>query len=325
MKFNESYEFLYLVETRFPGRLDEARAIQTEDPEHVRVIRVPESIASEGSAYAAGFEASQGKILFTLPAEYEIDLSVLPHLRDAIREGADLVVASRSAWREGAASRLQSRLFNRMVSWASARAFSDIASRTRAFRREVIDEIPIYGDFHRYLPMLADRLGFVVRELPAVRHPRAHAPLIHHPTIYLWRALDLLSITFLSRFTRYPLRLFGGLGSIFSAVGLLVLAVTAGQRIFSSVSLADRPILILGTLLLGLGVQLFTIGLLGELLLFFHARSIRDYRIRAVYESSPPPLGAVDGASKVDVHAKREPSLLRAEAAGSRVEKANNS
>jgi hypothetical protein len=290
VKFNEPYEIMYLVQTRTPARLDEMRAVQSADPEHVRVVRVSQSISGEASALAAGFEAAQGGVLFTLPAEYEVDFDALGALRDALNAGADLAIASRSQWRDGAGARMQSRLFNRLVSWASASAFSDIASRTRAFRRDVIREIPIYGEFHRYLPMLADRLGFRVREIPAMRHPQAHAPALLRPTIYLWRALDLLSILFLSRFTRYPLRLFGGVGAIFSAAGALVLAVAGAQRLFGGVALADRPILVLGTLLIGLGVQLFTIGLLGELLLFFHARSIRDYRVAAVFESNPPPL-----------------------------------
>ena len=106
---------------------------------------------------------------------------------------------------------------------------------------------------------------------------------------YLWRSIDLLSVFFLSRFTRRPLRLFGGIGSLFGLAGASILAVVGVQRILGE-PLADRPILVLGTLLLGLGVQIFTIGLLGELLLFFHARDIRDYRVADVYESEDPPL-----------------------------------
>jgi hypothetical protein len=150
-------------------------------------------------------------------------------------------------------------------------------------RREVAHEVPLYGDFHRYLPVLADRLGFVVREVPVRQHPRATAPVVHSPLTYLYRSLDLLTIFFLSRFTRRPLRLFGGIGTLFGAAGAAILAVVGAQRLLGT-PLADRPILVLGTLLVGLGVQAFTIGLLGELILFFHARRTRDYRIAAVYE-----------------------------------------
>ena len=99
------------------------------------------------------------------------------------------------------------------------------------------------------------------------------------------------------RFTRHPLRLFGGVGCLFAAVGGAILAVVTFQRLLLDVALADRPILILSALLFGLGVQLFTIGLLGELILFFHARNIRDYRIAAVYEAGESRLAETDGSS----------------------------
>jgi dolichol-phosphate mannosyltransferase len=110
---------------------------------------------------------------------------------------------------------------------------------------------------------------------------------VHPLRIYLVRAMDVLSVFFISRFTRHPLRLFGGVGAAFAGIGLAVLLVVVIQR-FTGTPLADRPVLVLGTLLVGLGVQAFTIGLLAELILFFHARSIRDYRVSAVYEGSQP-------------------------------------
>ena len=127
----------------------------------------------------------------------------------------------------------------------------------------------------------------IVREIPAAQDPRVRAPVVHSLRLYLWRAMDVLSIFFVSRFTRHPLRLFGGVGSAFAALGALILLVAAIQR-FTGTPLADRPVLVLGTLLVGLGVQTFTIGLLGELILFFHARGIRDYRVSAVHEGSKP-------------------------------------
>jgi hypothetical protein len=101
----------------------------------------------------------------------------------------------------------------------------------------------------------------------------------------------VLTVMFVSRFTRYPLRLFGGVGSAFAALGVVIFLVIGIDRLFGT-PLSNRPILVLATLLVGLGVQSFTIGLLGELILFFRARTVRDYRIAAVYESSPPPLPA---------------------------------
>jgi hypothetical protein len=284
-KVGEGYEILYMLGTSDPAVAKQVMELRAEQPERVRVVRFA-SPAGDAALLAAGFEHARGELLFSVPPVFDVDLAILGELYTALEAGADLVIASRSNWREGAAERLQSRLFNRLVSWATGVGFLDIASRTRAVRREIVQEVPIYGEFHRYLPMLAQRLGFAVREIPATQHPRfRRAAIVHTPQIYLWRALDLLSILFVSRFTRHPLRLFGGVGSAFGALGIGVLAVITLQRLIWDEPLADRPMLILGTLLMGLGAQLFTIGLLGELILFFQARNIRDYRVTSVYET----------------------------------------
>jgi hypothetical protein len=281
-KLGEPHELIYLVQAQRGPALDQALALHEDDPERVRVLCFTQPVG-EGAMLRAGFEASRGALIFTVPAYFEVDASDLYKLREAIEQGADLAVGSRSAWKNP--GWLQSHLFNRMVAWATGEHYSDVASRTRALRREVLDEVHVYGDFDRYLPALAHRMGFAVREVPVRQNPRTQTPLLHTPGTYLWRLLDVLSIFFLSRFTRHPLRLFGGVGSAFVAFGALILGVAIFQRLALGVSLADRPVLVLGALLLGLGVQLFTIGLLGELILFFHARTIRDYRIAAVYES----------------------------------------
>ena len=134
-----------------------------------------------------------------------------------------------------------------------------------------------------------------MREVTAREH-RDAPTAVYRPSDYLWRALDILSIFFPSRFTRHPLRLFGGVGCLFTAVGGTILAIVTFQRLVFDVALADRPVLVMSTLLFGLGVQLFTIGLLGELILFFHARNIRDYRIAAVYAGDEPTLPESSGS-----------------------------
>jgi hypothetical protein len=105
--------------------------------------------------------------------------------------------------------------------------------------------------------------------------------------MYLWRLIDIITVLFISRFTRRPLRLFGSLGSVFLAIGLPIMTLVGVQRILGT-PLGHRPILVLATLLIGLGVQAFTIGLLGELLLFFNARSFRDYRVAEIWEPEQP-------------------------------------
>ncbi|MCP4007283.1 MAG: glycosyltransferase [bacterium] len=284
-----SYELVYLLSAP-EDLLEKAKAIFEREPERVRVLQFAQGV-SESAMLTAGIERSTGDILLTLPAVLETDLEELTNLINTIEEGSDVVVASRTPG--DGSGRAQSRLFNRIISFVSGSRFLDVASATRGFRREVIDEIPLYGDYHRYLPLLADRLGFSVCEIPATSRQGLKTQTLHAPRVYFLRALDILSVLFISRFTRYPLRLFGGVGSIFAAAGAALLFVVGIQRIMGT-PLADRPVLVLATLLVGLGVQAFTIGLLGELILFFHARSVRDYRILAVYGAETPTLPSLD-------------------------------
>ena len=130
------------------------------------------------------------------------------HLVDPLagNAGTIQVFASRTS---PALSSLQSRVFNWIVSLATGSHFSDIASRTRATRPELLRELNLYGDFNRHLPLLAQRAGFSVQEIQTAQHPQAFSKALHSPLSYLWRLMDVLSVMFINRFTRYPLRRFG--------------------------------------------------------------------------------------------------------------------
>lgn len=287
------YEVIYLLGTSDSRIRQELTELVAAESGPIRVLQFALPV-TEAAMLRGGAQQAGGDLLATFAACYETELTVFPALYEAVLGGADLAFAART---QGTApiSSFQSRLFNKAVSWATGLGFQDIASRTRLLRKNVLDEIPLYGDFHRYLPVLAERSAFGVREIPAAEHPRATTALLRSPLTYLWRILDTLTVVFISRFTRYPLRLFGGMGAIFAASGALILLVIGVQRILGT-PLANRPILVIATLLIGLGVQGFAIGLLGELQLYFSGRSTRDYRIATVLQADPPPLPPAEEA-----------------------------
>lgn len=279
------WEVLYLVvPTRQREAAAQARALGAADPGRVRVLEFQHAVGPS-AMLRAGASLANAECLLTLPAVPEVDLDVLRDLLAAHDSGADVVVAARSAGRTGRSALVQSRLFNRLVSWAAGTQLRDVASGTRAVRRTVFELVPVYGDFHRYLPVLAHRLGFRVEEVSARPHAGSSRPRVHALRTYLWRALDVLSVLFLCRFTRTPLRLFGGTGAIFAVAGVGLLIEIGAERL-AGVPLGNRPLLVLAMLLIGLGVQSFTIGLLGELLLFVNAGNLRDYRISRVTEGA---------------------------------------
>ncbi len=282
-----SFEFLYLISAGFEAAFEQALELHEKDPNHVRVLRFARRLGA-ADALAAGFDRARGEIAITIPSYFDADPAGLGALCAVLESGSDMAFAVRTGPSDGLVKPLQTRLFSRLSAWATGTHFNDVGSTTRALRREIIRDVPLYGDFQHFLPVLAHGAGFRVVEVPVARDPRSQAPRVYPPRVYLYRALDILSMFFLSHFTRRPLRLFGAAGTLFGALGALVLLVTGVQRLLGT-PLADRPILILGTLLLGLGVQAFTIGFLGELLLFFHVRDVRDYRIAEIYEAEIPP------------------------------------
>jgi glycosyltransferase involved in cell wall biosynthesis len=283
-----SFEFLYLVSAGFETAFEQALKLHEEDPGHVRVLRFARRMGA-ADALAAGFGRAQGDIAITIPAYFDADPAGLGALCAEVESGADLAFAVRMGRGDGVVKPLQTTLFSRLSSWATGTHFNDVGSATRALRREIVHDLPLYGEFQHFLPVLAHGAGFRVMEVPVARDPRSQAPRVYRLRVYLYRALDLLSMFFLSHFTRRPLRLFGAAGTVFGALGAAILLVAGVQRLLGT-PLADRPILILATLLLGLGVQAFTIGFLGELLLYFHVRELRDYRIAEIYEAEIPPL-----------------------------------
>ena len=147
-------------------------------------------------------------------------------------------------------------------------------------RRELLDEIPLYGDFFRFLPLLALRAGFRVEEVAIQQHERDAPTRVYNPGIYLRRLLDVFGLFFLLRFTEKPLRFFGLLGSFLFGIGLVILVVVLVQRLGGQ-GIADRPLLLLGVLLVVLGMQAIALGLVGEIIVHLHAPHRRVYRVAA--------------------------------------------
>jgi hypothetical protein len=152
----------------------------------------------------------------------------------------------------------------------------------RIFKRTVTDEIPIYGDQHRFIPLLARRRGFRIKEIRLRQSDKDRYEKGYGPKTYLQRLLDIFTVVFLVRFTKKPLRFFGTIGSIMALLGSVFLAYVIIERLFFGVGLADRPALLLSSLLVVLGIQIFALGLLGELIIFTHARQLKEYTIERV-------------------------------------------
>jgi hypothetical protein len=203
----------------------------------------------------------------------------------ALGEGdTDLVVSRRFPRIDSLFNRCQGKVFHWMVRFLTGTIYQDISCGLRAMKHRVVDEVQLYGDLHRFLPLLAFQRGFKVVEIPVQQHRFDVKQRIQSPGVYLRRIIDIFTLFFLFKFTSKPLRFFGLVGSSLFVGGGLITSYLGIYRILGFGGIADRPLLILGVLLIVLGIQLFSIGLLGEIIIFTHARTTKEYQVREVLE-----------------------------------------
>ncbi len=250
--------------------------------ERFTVISLARSFG-EATAIMAGFSRAVGDIIITLPAYHQIDASDVGRLVAAI-ERSDVAVGRRWPRAGGWFERTRRWAFHGLLAWITHLQFRDLACGARAFRRQVLEEIHLYGDQHRFLAVLADRHGFKVSEIDLRQSPKDRYRGIYGPREYVRSFLDIFTVFFLVRFTQKPLRFFGMIGVTTFGLGALWIVVLVVQRLFLDQALADRPALLLSSLLVVLGLQIFALGLLGELIIFTHARHLKDYQIAEIIQ-----------------------------------------
>lgn len=270
------FEFIFVLEPWNAPYAEPLVALRDRG-EPIRVLEAAQGLG-EASLLRIGVARARADILVSLPGYWRVEPDALPGLIDALTPDVDMVVARRWPRRDSWVNRLQNRVFHGMVQQVSGRGFHDLACGVRVFRRRVLDEVPLYGDFHRFLPLLAERHGFHVVERDVPQHPDDVGRRVYSPGIYARRALDILGVFFLLRFTHKPLRFFGLVGSVLSLVGGVVLAVLLVQRLGGQ-GIADRPMLLLGVLLVAIGIQAIALGLIGEIVVFLQAPENPPYRI----------------------------------------------
>jgi len=272
-----TYEFIYVIDGGF--ELDGEVASSLADEGHgVRVIQLSRSFG-EATALAVGFEQAEGEIVVTLPSYFQTTPDSVGKVLDALDKGYDLVVARRWPRHDGWVNKLQNYGFHFLVRWFTGMTFHDLGCGLKGMKKRVVRELQLYGDLHRFLPLLAYQRGFRILEVDVPQHPIDQSTRVYKPGVYLRRLLDILTIVFLFKFTKKPLRFFGLIGSGLFFAGFAISSYLTMERILGLGGLADRPLLILGVLLMVLGVQTGSIGLLGEIIIFTHARKMKDYTI----------------------------------------------
>jgi glycosyltransferase involved in cell wall biosynthesis len=223
----------------------------------------------KAAALQAGFLEARGDLIVTIDADLQDDPAEIPKLLAKLDEGFDLV----SGWKTRRNDPFLRRLFSRMFNWAtgvvSGVRLHDVNCGLKAYRSEVLQGLRIYGELHRFIPVLAAYRGFRVAEIPVNHRPRAHGHSRYGPERYLRGFFDLLSVTFMGRYRHRPLHLFGGLGALMGAIGFVILTYLTVIWFWGE-GIGHRPLLTLGVLLVVVGIQFVSLGLLSELITSQH-------------------------------------------------------
>jgi glycosyltransferase involved in cell wall biosynthesis len=279
-----SYEIIYVLDGEKPDYFEQLVMMQKEG-NRLRIIKLAKCFG-EATALAAGFEHSYGEIIVTLPAYYQMEPEEIPRLLNEL-QGDDMVIGRRWPRTDSPLNQLQTRAFHWMLRLVTGVPFRDLGCSVRAFRRPVAAEVSLYGDQHRFLPLLAQQRGFRVKEIDVTQANNDRFLRLYRLGVYPRRMLDILTVFFLVKFTKKPLRFFGLTGAATCAVGALSMLYLVIERYFWGVPLSERPILLLSSLLIVLGVQIFALGLIGELMIFAHAKELKEYTVAKIVSTAP--------------------------------------
>ncbi|QXD17092.1 glycosyltransferase family 2 protein [Rhodocaloribacter litoris] len=235
----------------------------------------------KSAALAVGFERARGRYVVTLDADLQDDPEEIPALIELLESGHDLVSGWKKKRRDPLSKTIPSRFFNFITRIISGIPLHDFNCGLKAYRREVVKSVRIYGELHRYIPVLAKWEGFDrITEKPVAHHPRQYGRTKFGLERFIRGFLDLLTVLFMTRFAARPMHFFGTLGTLAFIGGFLVsLWITLDKLIFGNY-IGDRPLLLLGVLLILVGVQMFTTGLIGEILVRPRMERTEAYQIR---------------------------------------------
>ena len=283
------------------GSAQRLRAAQRSEP-RLRIIRLARNYG-QTAALAAGIEQARAPIIITLDADLQFDPADIPRLLAALTDEVDVV----HGWRRmrhdpWLTRRVPSLLANRLISLVTGTHLHDYGCTLRVMRASLAKELQLYGELHRFVAALAADLGARIVEVPVTHRPRTIGRSKYGLSRTLRVLLDLLTVKFLSGFSTRPIQLFGLVGIVCAVAGLALTAYLGFERIVIGTRLADRPIVLLAILMVVVGVQFVSLGLLGEMVVrtYHESQSKPIYRVREIVEPAEPhrtvrqlPLGPV--------------------------------
>jgi len=274
---DEPWEVVFVDDGSTDGSYEVLRRLHDEAT-NVVVVHLRRNFG-KAAALQAGFLEARGDVVVTIDADLQDDPAEIPKLLAKLDEGFDLVSGWKSRRNDPWTRRLLSKVFNRATAIVSGVHLHDVNCGLKAYKAEVLRGMRLYGELHRFIPVLASYRGFRVAEVSVNHRAREHGRSRYGLNRYLRGFFDLLSVTFMGRYRHRPLHLFGGVGLVMGFVGSLVLLYLTVIKI-GGAAIGHRPLLTLGVLLVVVGIQLVSLGLLSELITSQHEERM-DERARA--------------------------------------------
>jgi len=269
-------EIIFVDDGSRDGSWSVLAALAEHEP-RVRALRLRRNFG-KATALDLGIRQSRGAVVVTMDADLQDDPDELPRFLAAMHDDVDLVSGWKQKRQDPLGKTLPSRFFNWVTASLSGVQLHDFNCGYKAYRREIFDSIALYGELHRYVPVLASGRGFRVAELPVRHHPRRHGQSKYGVERMAKGFLDLLTVLMLTRFANRPGHLFGGLGLLLGASGFGILAYLTGLKLVTGAEIGGRPLLLLGVMLAIIAVQVLLFGVLAELI---------------VSRTTPPPSAAL--------------------------------
>src|SRR5215218_1542707 len=263
-QYGRSYEILIVDDGSVDDTFEQLAALQVRDP-RLRVIRFRRNFG-QTAAFAAGIAHARGRLVVTSDGDLQNDPRDIPAMVALIEQGNDIVCGWRKARKDTFVNRrLPSMLANGLISIATGVKLHDYGCSLKVFRAEVVKPLRLYGEMHRFIPAIASEMGVSIAETVVNHRARQHGQSKYGLSRTVRVVLDLLTVKFLLSYSTRPLQIFGLVGGGMTLIGLLISGWLAYWRLVGAISLADRPLLLLGIVLIFTGVQLITVGLLAEM------------------------------------------------------------
>ncbi len=257
------------------------------DPTHVRVIELRRNFG-QTAAIAAGIDHSNGDVVVLMDADLQNDPADIPAMLEQIAAGYDVVSGWRKVRQDNFSRRLPSQIANRLISWATGVKLHDYGCTLKAYRREVITGIRLYGEMHRFIPAFASSYGARIIELPVNHHPRRFGKAKYGLERTFKVILDLVTVKFLNSYANKPIYLFGGAGIVLILISLAVLLYLFIRRVFFEISVLSSPFFQMSTMIFIMGFQSILMGLIAELLVrtYHESQGKPIYTVRKVIKAA---------------------------------------